>query len=119
MMVRSRIASLGAAVVLALLFTSPAQAGRHWWDLADSASAPLIMPPSPAAVATDGTWTSTASGFWAGSGNWAGGNIADGNGATANFTANLGATISVVLDTQDWTVGFMNVGDVDGTGAYN
>src|SRR5947207_8804191 len=99
MMVRSRIASLGAAAVLALLSTSPAQAGRHWWDLADSASAPLIMPPSPAAVTADGTWVATGgSAFWSDTSKWSGGTVADGIGSTANLTANVTSAQTIALD---------------------
>ncbi|MEO5715170.1 MAG: autotransporter-associated beta strand repeat-containing protein [Luteolibacter sp.] len=51
------------------------------------------------AFAADGNWTSVAiSGNWADSGNWDLGNIADGSGATANFTRDITALTTVTND---------------------
>ncbi len=49
--------------------------------------------------ATDGTWTSTASGNWSTTGNWSSGTVADGQGGTAFFnTLDLTADVTVTLD---------------------
>lgn len=77
---------------------------------------------TPGAKALDGTWTQitsgTASGTWIDStpGNWAGGVVAGGSGATANFaTLDLSGTSTVTLGAPR-TIGNIIFGDT-GTGA--
>ena len=48
--------------------------------------------------ASDGTWISDANGNWSDSGNWNGGAIADGVGATAYFNNSISATRMVTSD---------------------
>lgn len=64
------------------------------------------------AMATDGTWTRTnaTTMLWGDSANWASGQIADGVGSLANFTATQGGTARTVnIDTTSRTVGVLNV----------
>lgn len=62
-------------------------------------SAALV--PASRVLATNGTWTNLAGGTWGTSGNWASGVIADGAGATADFsTLNITAATTVTLDTS-------------------
>ncbi|MEO5715168.1 MAG: autotransporter-associated beta strand repeat-containing protein [Luteolibacter sp.] len=64
-----------------------------------SRSAILVAASSSIAFAADGTWTSVASsGNWVDAGNWDLGNIADGSGATANFTSDITGTTTVTND---------------------
>ncbi len=65
------------------------------------------------ARAADGTWIATASGLWSNSANWAGGLIADGAQARADFsTVNLPAgTLAVGLDSPR-TLGLLDFNDL-------
>jgi autotransporter-associated beta strand protein len=60
---------------------------------------------------TNGTWSNLAGGSWAAGGNWTGGLIADGIGATADFsTLNITANATVTLD-GTFTVGTLRFQD--------
>jgi fibronectin-binding autotransporter adhesin len=60
---------------------------------------------------TNGTWIATAGGDWDVPGSWAGGTIADGVGATANFnTLDINGPVPATLSTPR-TVGTLNFGD--------
>jgi fibronectin-binding autotransporter adhesin len=63
-----------------------------------------------ASAQTSGTWTSTTSGFWSDSGNWSGGAIADGAGATASFTSDITAATTIGLDSSR-TIGNLTFND--------
>src|ERR1041385_243907 len=69
------------------------------------------------ATATDGSWNYDGNGFWSDSTKWFNNDIADGAGATANFTFNIGAPATIVLD-SDRTIGILNIGDADGGSSY-
>jgi fibronectin-binding autotransporter adhesin len=59
----------------------------------------LFAPRGNAALAqTSSTWTNVAGGLWSDSGNWSGGTIADGTGATASFTSDITAATTIGLD---------------------
>ena len=63
--------------------------------------------------AADGTWNNAAGGIWSTSGNWAGGNIADGANSTVFFnTLDLTADTAVSLDTAR-TLGNVVFSDTD------
>jgi autotransporter-associated beta strand protein len=80
-----------------------------------SAASPLV-PNSPSA--TDGTWTSNASGNWGNSANWQSNVIADGAGNTAHFdVTNISSDVTVNLDTSR-TIGNLYIGDTDATNHY-
>ncbi len=71
----------------------------------------------PSAGAADGTWIKllggSASGLWSDALSWAGGQIADGAGATANFsTVDLTLNSDIQLDTPR-TIGSLIFGDAD------
>lgn len=90
---------------------------RHFQTIAVilSAFALVALP----ARATDGTWN-TNTGNWSTPGNWLGGvNIADGIGATANFSAfNLTGNSIVTVDTTSRTLGTLTIGDLTSTQTY-
>lgn len=77
---------------------------------------------STSARAASGTWikltgggTATATGTWSVSTNWSGGSIADGVGATADFsTLNIKALSTITLDSNR-TLGVLKIGDSSGT----
>jgi autotransporter-associated beta strand protein len=63
----------------------------------------------------NGTWIKDANGKWGDSSNWAGGDVADGMGATADFTTlNITADRTVTLDSSR-SVGTLAFGDTVGT----
>ena len=63
------------------------------------------------AAAVSGTWTADASGNWSDSNNWFGGNVADGDGNTADFsTINLTADRTITLDAPH-TISILKFGD--------
>ncbi len=60
---------------------------------------------------SDGTWTSLAGGAWSTTGNWAGGTVADGTNAIADFST-LNLTANAVVDNDvPSTVGTLRFGD--------
>jgi hypothetical protein len=63
------------------------------------------------AFATDGSRHVNASGLWSDSANWLSGNIADGVGATGNFTFNLATSGKTVTLDSNRTLGILNIGD--------
>jgi len=66
-----------------------------------------------AAFGVDGTWTSAGGGNFTDSGNWSGGTVASGVGATANFnTVNIDGDVSVTLNANH-TLGHMIWGDTN------
>jgi prepilin-type N-terminal cleavage/methylation domain-containing protein len=81
-------------------------------NLATLCLAVTLAAATSSAMATDGTWTNLASGgVWSASGNWSGGTVANGIGATANFsTLDLVADNTVHLDSGR-TVGNLIFGD--------
>ena len=88
-----------------------------------SRSVPLLIAASAffistIASATDGTWTSLVSGTWQNPANWQGGSVAQGADATANFTTDIGASVTVTIDDFSRTIGTLNIGDVNGSGSY-
>ncbi len=81
-------------------------------NIAAALAIPLfLLPIDRLAAQTDGTWTKTNAGTadWNDSANWSGGNIADGVGATANFTPLQNTTRIVNIDTTSRTVGIFNL----------
>ncbi|MFM8494820.1 MAG: beta strand repeat-containing protein, partial [Planctomycetia bacterium] len=61
--------------------------------------AALMALPQVATAQTNGTWTNTAGGTWGDTGNWSGGIVASGTGATANFsTLNISGVQTVTLN---------------------
>lgn len=80
---------------------------------------PLLGFLSSVAYATEGTWTNTITGgLWSNPGNWSGGNVADGTGATANFnTLDLTADNTVKLD-EPYTLNRLIFGDIVTGTAY-
>ncbi|MFN2623979.1 MAG: PEP-CTERM sorting domain-containing protein [Chthoniobacterales bacterium] len=80
-------------------------------------SAGLIAPAAP--TSTDGIWALNSSGNWSTSTNWAGGSVADGAGATADFSQfDLTNNIVVTLDSSR-TIGSLYIGDSNGTNTYD
>src|ERR1700737_4693486 len=68
--------------------------------------------------AASGTWIADANGNWSDPGNWAGGSIADGVGATADFTlVNLTGNRNIALFAPR-TLGILNLGDTNHTHTY-
>jgi len=66
---------------------------------------------SPQAEAGNGTWTADADGNWSTTGNWSGGNIADGTGSTGDFsTINITGYRTVTLDSAR-TNGYLRFAD--------
>ncbi len=63
-------------------------------------------------LAADGIWTATANGNWSDGGNWDGGIVAGGSGATAEFTNAIPGTVDCVIDTAT-TIGNINFADGD------
>jgi fibronectin-binding autotransporter adhesin len=64
-----------------------------------------------AALSTNGSWNVNADGLWSVASNWLSNAIADGIGATGNFTFNLATSgKTVTLDTGR-TLGILNIGD--------
>ncbi len=80
--------------------------------LAVTALATLTVATGREALAqTNGTWNAAAGGDWDTSASWSGGAIADGAGATANFsTIDVSGVVGVTLSTPR-TVGTLNFGD--------
>jgi autotransporter-associated beta strand protein len=71
------------------------------------------------AAATNGVWTlNTANGNWSTVGNWSGGSIADGPGATGTFTNTITASRTVTIDTTARTLGTLNLGAYGGVGGF-
>ena len=61
--------------------------------------------------ATNGSWNADSDGNWSDATKWLGGNIADGAGATANFTFNITGSRTITLDSAR-TVGIVNIGGI-------
>lgn len=75
---------------------------------------------SPNTVITSGTgtWAVDSSGTWSDDGNWAGNNVPDGAGTTADLsTVNLTADRTVTLDVSR-TIQKLTIGDTDGSHSY-
>src|SRR5207302_10061649 len=68
-------------------------------------------------LATNGSWNADADGNWSDATKWLGGNIADGAGATANFTFNITGSRTVTLHSAR-TVGLITIGDTEGSDSY-
>ncbi|QOV90256.1 beta strand repeat-containing protein [Humisphaera borealis] len=84
---------------------------RHRVIYSAAAIAAILSAASQTALAADGTWTSTLSGLWNDPANWNLNAIADGAGATADFsTLNITADTTVNLDTPR-TIGNLKFGD--------
>ncbi len=95
-----------------------------------SRAAPLLIAlagfaTSKIASGTDGTWISGFSGSWDNPASWQSGNVADGAGSTANFNfdvagggAGITSDVNVQLDISSHTIGFLNIGDLDGSNHY-
>ena len=73
--------------------------------------------PSLALAQTNGTWNVNADGTWSTTTNWLGNTIASGTNAAANF-ANVNITTGRTITVDgNYTIGSMNIGDTDNTGA--
>ena len=81
-----------------------------------AAFATVALAASPS-FATNGSWNADSDGNWSDTTKWLGGNIADGAGATANFTFNITRSRTVTLDSAR-TLGIINIGDTDGSDIY-
>lgn len=70
--------------------------------------------------ATDGTWTSTASGVqaWTTPTNWSSSIVGGGINSTVNITSNITTTTNVDLSAGSQTVGILNIGDSSGTSPF-
>lgn len=79
----------------------------------------FVFAATPYIPAADGTWTQlTAGGLWSDTANWSGGIVADGSGATADFsTLNIVSTTTVHLNSSR-TIGNLTFGDAVPTGNY-
>src|SRR4051812_3980573 len=78
------------------------------------ATLPVLMPLS--ARAADGTWSFNGGGQWSDATAWAGGGIADGADAMANFSnVDLPGNATITLDSSR-TAGSLMFGDVDAVG---
>jgi autotransporter-associated beta strand protein len=79
-----------------------------------------VAPSKPDAILASGSWNADAGDNWSNSARWLGGVIADGAGATGNFTFNITAnrTITINGGVASRTLGIMNIGDTDGTDSY-
>ena len=74
-----------------------------------------------AVAQSNGTWTNDTSttSSWATGGNWSNSTAASGAGSTATITvANTAASKTVSLSTTSQTIGILNIGNPNGTGAY-
>ncbi len=72
------------------------------------------------AHATDGTWTFPGNGGWDTPGNWSGGAIADGAGATATFSYGLpNTTNSIIAVDTNRTIGNLSFVGTAATGTHN
>lgn len=69
------------------------------------------------ALAVDGTWTNAAGGSYSDAANWAGGTVAGGADATANFNTVDVTTVAPVTLTSGITLGNLIFGDTDTTSA--
>ncbi|MDD5351125.1 MAG: hypothetical protein PHQ12_13020, partial [Chthoniobacteraceae bacterium] len=70
-------------------------------------------------MAVDGTWIYTAGTNWSDTTRWLNGTLADGQGATADFTAaTLTKASTITIDTTPRTVGILNIGDAGGAFGY-
>jgi len=80
--------------------------------LAAAASVSVVLfVPAGAVAQTSGTWTNVSGGTWNVSGNWSGGGIASGAGATADFsTLDITGTQTVALNTA-YTLGSLSFAD--------
>lgn len=87
--------------------------------IASSAHA-STAPAAPAApTGTDGTWIHNGDGDWSLAGNWQGGIIASGAGATAHLDLlDITTDVTVTLDSSR-TIGQLLLGDTDGTNSYD
>jgi fibronectin-binding autotransporter adhesin len=75
------------------------------------AAAVIALAPPQAIAQTNGTWTNVSGGTWNVSGNWSGGAIASGAGATADFsTLDITGTQTVTLDSA-YTLGSLSFAD--------
>ncbi len=71
----------------------------------------IALAPPQAIAQTNGTWTNVSGGTWNVSGNWSGGAIASGAGATADFsTLDITGTQTVTLNTA-YTLGSLSFAD--------
>ena len=68
---------------------------------------------------TTGTWISNASGNWGTPTNWQGGTIPNGNTARARFDLLNITTDVTVTNEVPRTIGFVDMGDTNGTNHYN
>jgi autotransporter-associated beta strand protein len=86
------------------------------------ASLAALLSLSPLAQAqTSGVWTLNNSGVWSSTGNWNGSAIADGAGATADFSQlNISTARTVTIDgaVASRTLGTLLFGDIDSTHGY-
>lgn len=71
-------------------------------------------------AAGDGSWNADASDVWSNSARWLSSAIADGAGATGNFTFDITLTRTITIDgaVASRTLGIMNIGDPNGTNSY-
>ncbi len=79
----------------------------------------FVFAATPYIPAADGTWTQlTSGGLWSETANWSGGIVADGSGATADFsTLNIIGTNTIHLNSSR-TIGNLTFGDTVQTGSY-
>ncbi len=75
----------------------------------------LITGMTGSAMGASGSWTNDGAGNWSVTGKWAGGTMADGAGTTAWFTNNITAARTITVNTNDRTLGILNIGDADDT----
>jgi autotransporter-associated beta strand protein len=69
---------------------------------------------------TNGSWNADVSDVWSNSARWLSNNIADGAGATGNFTFNITATRTITIDgaVASRTLGILNIGDTNASNSY-
>jgi autotransporter-associated beta strand protein len=104
-------ASLFATQIISLAPSAGGDGGAMVGPVNDNNGGNIVL------TGTNGSWNVNANGDWSNSANWLSNVIADGAGATANFTFNLASSAKIVnLDTNR-TIGIINIGD--STSAFN
>src|SRR5947209_12099401 len=108
-------ASLFATQIISLAPSAGGDGGAMVGPVGDNPGGNIVL------TGTDGTWifnTNSAAANWSTTSNWAGGIVADGSGAKADFsTIDITGARTPNLDTSR-TVGRIDIGDTNNTHSY-